>query len=133
MFGSIKSISAYKWMSDKEYKANLSGMNIFFGAIIGVVMASYESSSPLLYIAVLMFSASLVIIMLYISASKRRIVYSTMAMLLVGYLWFLALSDSYFFDFDPTWLKSKYLPTMSAWLAMILFIEFTPRERPDGG
>ena len=46
MFRFLKWISNHKWMSHREYKANLSGMNIFFGAILGVVMAESESPSP---------------------------------------------------------------------------------------
>ena len=127
----LKWISDFTRISHREYKANLSGMNIFFGAILGVVMAEYESSSPRDYIAALLLSAALVVNILYISSSKRRIFYALMAASIIGFLWVAAFLDEIPFDFDATWLMNRYLPAMSVWFGMTLFIEFTPRERPE--
>ena len=131
MFRFLKWISNHKWMSHREYKANLSGMNIFFGAILGVVMAEYESSSPRQYIGVLLLSAALVVNILYMTSSKRRVFYSAMAAVVIGFLWVVALLDDMPVDLDATWLMNKYLPAMSVWWAMTLVLEFTPRDRPE--
>jgi len=62
-------------MSYDEYKANISGINIFFGAIIGVVMAELSLQSPVTYSLLLILVASFIILVLYISASKHRLYY----------------------------------------------------------
>lgn len=62
-------------MTEREYRANLSGLNIFFGAVLGFVLAGTERMSPLGFALLLTLTASVVVTILYITASKHRLTY----------------------------------------------------------
>ena len=117
-------------MTHEEYKANISGLNIFFGAILGVVMADVTISSALEYSLLLAIIASYTIMLLYISASKHRLLHAAMSTAVLLYAWYNIYIGSGFQGVDTVWLEQRLLPTLSVWLFMIIFVEFIPRGAP---
>ncbi len=115
-------------MSHGEYNANLTGLGIFFGAVLGFVMASTENLTNRDYVLVLFTTAAMVITILYISSSKHRIVYSILAFAFIAALpYILGIMAS-----PGAQLPPKLQPTLAVWLAMTLIVEFNPRDRePD--
>ncbi|MBO9713337.1 hypothetical protein [Sphingomonas sp.] len=124
----------YDWagfgrMTHGEYRANLNGLGIFFGAVLGFVMAGTETLAPLDYALTLSMSAAAVICILYISASPRRIAYTLVAIFVIAML--------------PTALHQllskgaqippNLQPTLAVWLGITVLVEFAPRERPAAG
>jgi len=104
-------IRNFALMTHDEYKANISGLNIFFGAILGVVMADVSVSSALQYSLLLAIIASYIIMLLYVSASKHRLRYAVLSTAALLYAWFKIL--------------------LSVWLILIIVIEFSPRGSPE--
>jgi len=113
-----------------EYKANISGINIFFGAIIGVVMAELSLQSPVTYSLLLILVASFIILVLYISASKHRLYYFFFSASTLLLTWIKASNNDEFYGIDTVWLEHRLLPTLSVWLFMVTTIEFLPKETP---
>lgn len=120
-----------KLMSHQEYEANLAGMNIFFGAIIGVVMADVKGVEAGDYALMLLMAASFVVTLLYISASKARVFYAFTAGLLLAIGWYHAFTGSVPEALDANWLKNRLLPAGSVWYFMIILIEFMPRGQKE--
>lgn len=120
-----------KLMSHQEYEANLAGMNIFFGAIIGVVMADVKGVEAGDYALMLLMAASFVVTLLYISASKARVFYAFTAGLLLAIGWHHAFTGSVPEALDANWLKNRLLPAGSVWYFMIMLIEFMPRGQKE--
>jgi hypothetical protein len=111
-------------MTQSEYRANLNGLNIFFGAVLGVVMAGTESLAPFDFGLVLFIVATLVICILYVSASPYRLAYAAAAAALIaGLPWLLEL----FVDPGQR-VPHAIQPTLAVWLGVTLLIEFLPRE-----
>ena len=112
-------------MTDAEYRANLNGLNIFFGAILGFVLAGTETLAPLPFSALLTMTAGVVISILYISSSERRIAYAVMTMILIAAMhrWMLPLLP------QGSQLPQNLQPTLAVWALMTIFVEFLPRQR----
>lgn len=112
-----------KWLlpTQSEYRANLAGMNTFFGAVIGFVIADVQAPSDLHFGAFLGISAAIVICILYISASPYRIAYAAMTILFVIALPFLAPKVD---------VPSKLQVTLGVWAILTVAVEYIPR-RPD--
>ena len=128
----MKIIEAFRsWMSHEEYEANLAGMNIFFGAIIGVVMADVKGVDGFEYAFMLLIAASFVVTLLYISASKKRLTYAIAAGSILAIAWYEAFHGGFMDELDPEWLKNRLLPTGSVWYFMIVLIEFVPSGKKD--
>lgn len=120
MFRSLKK----PWMTAAEYRANLQGLNVFFGAVLGVVMAGTEGLNSYDYGAVLFLVATIVVTILYISSSKWRLIYT--ALTLVAVLLLPRIVDRLI---DGTMTSLMYLQvTLFVWTVMAAVIEFTPRE-----
>lgn len=115
------------WMTAGEYRANLQGLNVFFGAVLGVVMAGTERLAPFDYGVMLLLMASLVITILYISSSPKRLLYS--ALILVA----IALMPEMVTQLIDDRISSlAYLQvTLLVWALLAILIEFAPRERDD--
>jgi UDP-N-acetylmuramyl pentapeptide phosphotransferase/UDP-N-acetylglucosamine-1-phosphate transferase len=112
-------------MSHGEYNANLNGLGIFFGAVLGFVMASTENLTNKDYVLVLFTTAAMVITILYISSSRHRIAYSILALGFIAALpYILGLLVS-----PGAQLPPKLQPTLAVWLVMTLIVEFNPRDR----
>jgi hypothetical protein len=70
-------------VTEEEYRANLTGMNTFFGAVLGFVLADAETESLIGFARLLFLSATVVISILYVSASNHRWLYAGMTMLMI--------------------------------------------------
>ncbi len=116
-------------MSHGEYRANLNGLGIFFGAVLGFVMASTETLGTRDYTLVLVGTASMVITILYVSSSKQRLAYALLAAAGVA-LMPLALK---ILLTPEAQLPVQLQPTLAVWLAMTVAIEFAPRETGKKG
>lgn len=114
-------------MTDEEYRANLNGINIFFGAVLGFVLAGTETLGTAGFTLVLVLCSAIVISILYISSSKRRFVYFLYTA--VG----IACLPQVVTLIGPagTTLPPKLIPTLAVWTAMTAFVEFAPRARPE--
>ena len=113
-------------MSEREYRANLDGMNIFFGAVLGIVLGGTEAMAPLKFAGLLAMSAGMVVSILYISSSRHRLAYAAVAVILIALLPRL-LSDM----FEPGEVSAHLQPTLAVWVAMVIGVEFVPREAPE--
>lgn len=116
--------SARVRMTHQEYRANLNGLNIFFGAVLGFVLAGTETLDPLRFSILLLGTAAVVITILYINASANRLTYSVLGLVLIIAMprWITPWMPS---GFD---LPANLQPTLIVWAAMTAIIEFLPRE-----
>ena len=111
-------------MSHAEYRANLNGLNIFFGAVLGVVMAGTETLAPHDFAVTLFFAATLVISILHVSSSRHRIAYAATCALLIAFLPRIIERLT-----DGASAPSHLQPTLAVWLAITIIVELLPRER----
>jgi len=121
-------------MKTQEYQASLNGLNIFFGAILGVSVGGIETLAPVPFMMLLFMVAAVVIAILYISASPHRIAYAVILMTALGLVLLLRAPTDLLFGSIP--LPDKLLPTLIVWTAAVIVVEFSPREstsRPVGG
>ena len=114
-------------MTAGEYRANLQGLNVFFGAVLGVVMAGTERLAPFDYGVMLLLLASLVITILYISSSPKRLLYSTLILIAIALMPQMVTQL-----IDERISSLPYLQvTLLVWALLAILIEFAPRERND--
>lgn len=118
---------SFAWrVTDEEYRANLNGMNTFFGAVLGFVLADVTVPRMIDFAQLLMFTAAIVIGILYVSASPRRWLYAAFNLLMI---WLL-----------PTVLPrdtgdiGRLQVTLAVWTGMTIFLELimalSKRSRP---
>lgn len=69
-------------LSVAEYRANLNGLNMFFGAVLGFVLTGTEQLNSWQFALVLGVLTSVVVSILYISSSRHRVAYSIYAVFL---------------------------------------------------
>ena len=114
-------------MTPGEYRANIEGMNIFFGAVLGVVMATTDRLGTADFAVTLALTAGLVITLLYVSSSRHRLGYAVAAGVMIAGL------PRFFQNFlsDPAGVPPHLQPTLAVWLAFLLLVEFAPREREE--
>ena len=112
-------------MTDAEYRANMTGLNTFFGAVLGFVISGIENLDAIRFGVVLILLTGLVVSILYISASKHRLIYSLYTVAAVAMLPFIA---DPFLPGDAA-LPSKLQPTFAVWALFTIIVEFMPRER----
>jgi hypothetical protein len=115
-------------VSQGEYQANINGMNMVFGAVLGFVLARAEALETMQFAFVLLLSAAVVVTILYLSSSEYRLFYAVAAIAAVAFLP-VALNDM---DIPPI---PKLQPTLAVWVLMVLGIEMMPREptEPETG
>jgi hypothetical protein len=114
-------------MSEAEYRANLNGLSIFFGAVLGFVMASVETLPPRDFAMTLFFTATMVITILYVNSSHHRFSYALMAAVIIAiypYALKIVLTPG-------AKLPPQLQLTLAVWLGFSLLVEILPRERPD--
>ncbi|HEY1397936.1 hypothetical protein [Roseateles sp.] len=112
-------------MSSGEYQANLNGMNMFFGAVLGFVLSGTEKLSAWQFGVLLTALASVVITVLYISSSKHRLMYSLLAL-------FYAATFPEVMSMllrGPDLVPDKVRPTLLVWIGMTVMVEFWAREK----
>ena len=112
-------------MTSSEYQANLNGLNMFFGAVLGFVLTGTETLNTWQFGFVLMMLASAVILILFISSSNHRLAYSIYALIIA-----LTLPELINFILRGDGLVSdKFRPTLVVWTLMTILVEFWGRER----
>lgn len=112
-------------MSANEYRANLNGLNMFFGAVLGLVLTGTEKMPEWQFGALLCMLAGIVITILFISSSRHRVAYALLALFYTLTLpW---MTDFIFHAHDV--LPDKIRPTLLAWTLMTILIEFWGREK----
>lgn len=112
-------------MAASEYQANLNGLNMFFGAVLGFVLAGTEKLSDVQFGVVLLLLAGVVITILYISASRSRITYALLALA-------CAASFPEMVDYalkGQDLVPGKLRPTLLVWTILAIAIEFWARDK----
>ena len=113
--------------TDSEIGANHAGMNTFFGAVLGFVMAGTERLDSIEFAYVLFMVAGTVISILYVSASRQKIVYSILTIALI-----LMLPRVIDPVLEPgEFLPDKLQPTLLVWTLLSILVEFMPRRADD--
>ena len=114
-------------MTASEYQAHLTGINIFFGAVLGFVINGIDQLDAIGFGIFLTMISGVVISILYISASKQRLLYSVYTLAIIAVLpWVVDKIIQAPFDLPP-----KLQPTLFVWTLITIFAEFLPRERED--
>jgi hypothetical protein len=112
-------------ISEREYRANINGMNIVFGAVLGFVLARAEGLPPLDFMAVLYVSALAVILILYLGSTEYVLFYGLIAALVIFTIPEILAEQ---LNIKPI----PYLqPTLIVWASMVAFLELTPRLKPS--
>lgn len=116
-------------MTEGEYRANLNGLGIFFGAVLGFVMAGTETLGPRDFALTLFLSATAVICILYVSSSPQRLFYAAITAL------YIAILPTVLHDLlgKGAAIPRNLQPTLAVWLVITLFVEFMPRDRTAAG
>lgn len=112
-------------MSVREYEANLNGIHMLFGAMLGVVLANAEALETWRFMMLIAFTVGIVVSILYISASEQRLGYFALAIIGVAIL--PRFLDSILAPGDIA--PSKLQPTLLCWTLFVGLIEFLPRHK----
>ncbi len=115
-------------MTAREYDANLNGIHMLFGAMLGVVLAGAEALETWRFMMLIAFTVGIVVSILYISASEQRFGYFALA--LVGVAILPRFYDSILAPGDVA--PSKLQPTLLCWTLFVGLIEFLPRHHKPG-
>lgn len=114
-------------MSTGEYQANMNGLNMFFGAVLGFVLTGAEKLNNWQFGFLLMSLAGVVITVLYISGSRHRLAYAALALLYAA-----TFPEAMHFIFKGTVeVPDKIRPTLLVWIAMTVMVEFWAREKAE--
>ncbi|WP_390550047.1 hypothetical protein [Qipengyuania sp. MTN3-11] len=112
-------------MSEGEYDANIQGINIVFGAVLGFVLADANGLPPGEFAILLFLSAGAVISILYLAHSQYKLFYGAMTAMLI-FLLPRILADPLDIPVIP-----QLQPTLAVWAAMIFSVAIMPRgEEP---
>ena len=112
-------------VTEREYRANVDGINIVFGAVLGFVLAGSEGLPPTDFMTVLFLSATVVIAILYLGSSEYRLFYGLTAAASIGALPYI-LNDLLEIEIIPA-----LQPTLATWALMVVLVELLPREKPE--
>lgn len=109
-------------MTEREYGANIEGINIVFGAVLGFVLVGAEGLGVLDFVALLMLSAAVVIMILYLASSEYKLYYAVITAVSIAALPYVS-EDLFSLAKVP-----KLQPTLAIWALMVLGVELMPRE-----
>ncbi|MFB0613208.1 hypothetical protein [Aurantiacibacter poecillastricola] len=109
-------------MSAGEYRANLTGLNVVFGAVLGFVLAGAEDLTTRDFVYLLVLSSAAVVTILYLGSSSYKLFYTILAVAVTILLPWLVESGGL-----PA--IPKLQPTIATWLAMVVFLELLPRVK----
>jgi drug/metabolite transporter (DMT)-like permease len=112
--------------TESEYRANLTGLNTFFGAVLGFVMAEIERLDGIEFAYILFIVSGVVISILYVHASSQKIAYSVLTFVLIAALPHVV---SNVLDEGES-LPEKLQPALFVWALLSIVVEYFPR-RPD--
>ncbi|MBD2842426.1 hypothetical protein [Erythrobacter rubeus] len=112
-------------MSEGDYRAGLSAMNIVFGAVLGFVLVGGQELPVTDFMAMLSISALIVMMIQAIALSEYTLfnVASTAAA-----IYFLPEVAEEFFSIAKV---PKLQPTLAVWATMAVILELSPREKTD--
>lgn len=123
MLESLRRSLTRPWMDEREYQANVYGLQIVFGAVLGFVLAGAENFEPFDFAALLLVTIGAVVSILYISASQRRLAYAALA---TGY----ALALPWIVQrITEVHAPEKLAPTLLIWTLFQAGVEFAPRRK----
>lgn len=123
----MRRLSEFFLVSESEYRANLAGLNTFFGAVLGFVLAGIDRLDTMAFAIVLLLVSGIVVTILYISASRWRLVHAATALAFI-----LLLPRVVAPILDPgVALPDKLQPTLGVWALMTILVEFYPRLREE--
>ena len=105
-------------MTEREYEASVTALNIFFGAILGVSLGNLENTTITDYITLLVITSSCVMSILFVSYSKQKI---SNFFASAGIL--AAISFIEYIDDGKLNLPPKLIPTLVVWLLLALSTE----------
>ena len=71
-------------MTPGEYRANIEGLNLFFGAVLGVVMATTDRLGAKDFAVTLLLTAGVVVTVLYVTHGRYRLAYALLGLLLTA-------------------------------------------------
>lgn len=111
-------------MNSSERRANIDGLNILFGAVLGFVLAGTETMGTYDFALTLFYSAALVVTILYVTHSRYRLAYALIAIVGVATL---REALNHIFTTPTAQIPLKLQPTFAVWLVMTLTMEFWPR------
>jgi ABC-type uncharacterized transport system permease subunit len=114
-------------MTWREYQANPQGLNIFFGAVLGFVLAGMNNLKPLQFAVLLAAVSGIVVGILYVTSSRHRLLYALLAAAMI--LYSPHVLESIIHAEVP--FPQNLQPTLAVWLAMTAIVEFMPREPDD--
>lgn len=112
-------------VTEREYRANFEGINIVFGAVLGFVLVGAEGMPVFDFVALLMLSASVVVMILYLGSSEYKLYYGVLTALAIAALPFVS-EDLFNLAKVP-----KLQPTLAIWALMVLCVELMPRKKPE--
>ncbi len=107
--------------SPDEHRANLNGLNMFFGAVLGFVITGIEQIEGIQFAVVLALCSAIVMCILYVSASRNRWIWAAVAAVFI-----LAIPR---FMPDGMAAPQKLQPTFAVWLLLTVFVEVSPRQK----
>ena len=108
-------------ITEREYRANIEGMNIVFGAVLGFVLVGAENVEVRDFIGLLVLSSAIVIMILYLGSSEYKLFNAGITALSIAFLPYIAIDL-----FDITEVP-KLQPTLAIWALMVLLVETIPR------
>jgi hypothetical protein len=117
-------LTATLGISEAEYRSMNNGINIVFGAVLGVVLTRTEDMSAADFMFVLATSAVAVSQILLLGMDERRLQSALSAAAAIAIL--PPMFDS--IEIPPI---PKLQPTLIVWTAMVLLTELFPRKQPS--
>ena len=124
MLAKLRRTSTSLLMDGREYAANISGLQIVFGAVLGFVLAGAEAFDPVDFAVLLLTTFTGVVSILYISASRHRLLYTALAIT-------LSLSLPWVVEqITDVAAPEKLAPTLLIWTLFQAAVEFMPRRKP---
>ncbi|MGB3711668.1 MAG: hypothetical protein WA985_08270 [Erythrobacter sp.] len=112
-------------VTEHEYRANINGINIVFGAVLGFVLAGAEGLPPSDFASLLFTSAVLVVMILYLSSTEYILFYGTATALGIAFL--PRLLEAMSIQTDVPQLQ----PALAVWAMMVVIVELLPRKREN--
>ena len=110
----------------EEYRASIQGLNLFFGAILGVGFVGAEEMAMGDYMALLAVTACAVMLILTVSFSRRRLYSVLQLAVMMAALWYIFVHAPFVVGIPNT-----LFPTLAVWSLLATVTEFTPREKRD--
>lgn len=111
-------------MTPAEYRANITGLNVVFGAVLGFVLAGAEDVANYDFVFLLLVASASVVTILYLGSSEYKLFYGLLAVAIaVSLPWLLGEVG-----LPPV---PKLQPTIATWIAMVIFLEVLPRTKDE--